>query len=527
MATRIPFIELNRDKIYLFALYLFVIVLPLANAGISIAVFLLIFSWLISGSFRDKWKKLISLRFPLIFCCIPLVYLMGSLYTDHPEIALKEIIRSLYWIAFPVVISTSRPLHPKEAHRLINLFLFSVTLAALVIAVKLTWPENFHLQNFREASLIDHIPYSYQLAFAIFLLIDKIFIQKLTDVSIGKKILWVAWVLMLTTILLILKSFTGYFFFAGAALAGLLFVILYYPRYRAIVMVILLMLVMAPSVYIYRCIHFFYQVPKFTPENIEWKTHYGKPYHHDFQDKLKENGQYVNLFICHEELREAWNQRSAIPYDSVWNGQDSIKWVIHRYMTSLGLRKDRDGIHQLTEQDIRNIEKGLGNHIYQNYRLGIYPRIYETIWEIDGYLQTGDPNRKSFAQRIEMYRVSWAAIKKSPMIGYGTGDAATALVEQARLQGSRMDPGEFRSPHNQYLGYLIKFGLLGTFFIFAALWLPFIYWKAYRTFPIFVLFAGLWFANFGEGNLESFIGINFFGIFYCLYLWAMPDRFNH
>lgn len=523
MSQWINFFHKHSDRVYLFALFFFVTALPLSNAAISLAILPLALSWFFSGNLHVKWQRLKQARTPLYFAIIPLVYGFGCLYTQHPEQALQEWIRSLYWLAFPIVLFCSRQLTDSESQRLVNGFVGAVSLAAVVIGVKLLWPSRFHLDNFRDASLIDHIPYSYLLSFAIFLLVERLLFRKLTNVSTWRILGAGALVLFLSCILMMLKSFTGYFFFAGALLTCLIFAYQMYPKWRLAVGLGMALVFFVPTIYLWSCINRYYHVEEFQPETIEWKTPSGNPYEHDFQNKMKENGAYVHLFICHEELRKGWNQRSKIHYDSVWNGKDSIKWVIHRYMTSKGLRKDQVGLQQLTEKDIRNIELGMANVVYEQYATGIYPRVYETIWEVDQYLLTGDPNRKSFAQRIEMVRVAWSAICKSPWFGYGSGDAKATLAQEAVLIHSKMDPEAFQSAHNQYLAYLLKFGFVGTLIIIGVLFYPIFRHRAYRIRPLMVLFSGLLLANFGEGNFETFIGVNFFGLFYCLFLWNMAD----
>src|SRR5690606_36904744 len=118
----------------------------------------------------------------------------------------------------------------------------------------------------------------------------------------------------------------------------------------------------------------------------------------------------VYVYINENELRNEWNKRSSVKYDDDLNGFPLGSTLI-RYLASRGYRKDSVGVNKLTVEDIEMIERGVTNYKFKNHILSLYPRIYETIWEIDQYLRTSDPDDKTLAQRIEFAKASFIIIK--------------------------------------------------------------------------------------------------------------------
>jgi len=508
-------------RVYLFALIFYTASLPLFDAGISLGILVLIISWLFLGSFHMKWNHLKTDRLPWLLASIVLVYVAGFWVTEDLPRATRELIRSLYWLAFPVILSTAPVLTSKQIRLILFSFLSALLLSAGITLYNLMRADPTDTFRFRQASLIDHIPLAYMLSWAFWLILYQVFFGFASQWSWFKRLLALLTAGLFLLVLILQKAFTGYIFFVGASLAALVFFLkLIHQKWIKYLLLLCCVLALGlPPVYVVNCVQKFYRVTEYDPASIPLYTASGNPYSHYFADKSKENGNYVQLFVCHNELREAWNQRSPMPFDTVWNGKDSLSWVLLRYMTSLGLRKDKEGMAALSDQDIANVERGIPNPVYLNYKKSIYPRIYETIWEIDQYRFNHTANDKSFAQRVELFRLGLYVISESPWLGAGTGNQQVAYKRIAEKQKSRLQPERLGSPHNQYLAYLIKFGIIGTVWILFAIFWPFYKRKGYQNFSFSTFMAGFLFANLGESNFETFIGMNFFGLFYCLMLW--------
>lgn len=123
------------------------------------------------------------------------------------------------------------------------------------------------------------------------------------------------------------------------------------------------------------------------------------------------------------------------------------------------------------------------------------------------------PKEGSVLPRLLLWQESVEAIKEKPLFGWGTGAERERLhPAQYGLDKLQGDP----HPHNQWLLYGIRFGLVG---ILALGWLFFVGFKfAYRTRN--GLLAMLMFLTFcfslTDRNLDWKIGIIFFGLMYGL-----------
>ena len=90
--------------------------------------------------------------------------------------------------------------------------------------------------------------------------------------------------------------------------------------------------------------------------------------------------------------------------------------------------------------------------------------------------------------------------------------------------GSRLAVENQGPSHNQYLNYLVKFGVAGFLIIVAALLLP-LFREGHRRNLLFWMFlVSMAFANLGDANLETHMGLSFFCFFYCLFLWHSPPE---
>jgi hypothetical protein len=291
-------------------------------------------------------------------------------------------------------------------------------------------------------------------------------------------------------------------------------------HWKSFAIVMLPLMILGGFAYLGWCIHHFYDTDKIDFNHLPEKTVNGRPYRHDLNDKTLENGHYVGLFLCEEELQKGWEQRSSLGYHD--NGQNGfpVYSTLIRYLTSKGLTKDSVGMSKLQAEDIASIEKGVANYIYNKRFLSIYPRIYQTIWEMDIYLKTGDPNMKSLAKRIEFEKAAFTIIKEQPLFGVGTGNWKQAFADAYHKNKSLLDAEEYASAHNQYLNYLVKFGILGFLWIMFAWITPLFLTKRNHYYPAVILVLVLAISNFSDSNLEAHMGISFFIFFYSLFLFS-------
>ena len=283
-----------------------------------------------------------------------------------------------------------------------------------------------------------------------------------------------------------------------------------------------------PVVYVGSVIYKFYDI-KYdrSSVNVDELTSLGHKYEFDFNRKFKENGYYVYWYICPEELEQAWNSRSSIDYNGINDKGYSISITLIRYLTSKGLKKDANGVNQLTGRDIKNIEEGIANYIYDTSVFSVYPRVYETIWELDRYLLTGNPNNKSLSQRIEYTKAALFIIKEHFWFGVGTGNSLYEYRETYKKMNSSLDEKNFRVAHNQYLSYMSKYGMTGFLYIMFILIFVVRKKRQQKNELLLIFFVYMLIANLGDSNWETHIGLSFFLFFFSLFLWNSPESLSY
>lgn len=454
------------------------------------------------------------------------VYLLGMTITEDVPFALYELKKVVFWVVLPLAFYISPTLIPKRFYNVLIVFGLAVFTATIVAIIRILFKEYFQINGFRDITLISHIRFSFQVLLSIiiatYFLISgsKIFSFKHSNILLLIFMIW------MVGFLIILKSITGIIAFIGTAVVLLFLFIIRIQNKRIMVAVIffLVFIISAPVFYVAKVWKDFYNTEEVNTEEVDKFTASGNPYYFDFSSQEKENGNWVRLYLCERELRNEWNKKSRMKYDSLDAKGYSYSSTLIRYLTSKGLRKDSIGINSLTKDDIRAIENGIANYIYWDKGISIYPRIYETIWEIDRYRTTGDPNYQSFSQRIEFVKASLLLIKKNPWFGIGTGNWKIKYAEIYDEMNSKLIRENQGPSHNQYLNYMVKFGIIGFIYIFSVLLIP-VFRENHRYNLLFWLFiVAIGIVNFGDSNLETHMGLSFICFFYCLFLWHTPEK---
>ncbi len=507
-----------QENVFFAALLLNAAVFPFSEALISISAGLLLLQALLLRSWNHPSVKLRSRKILFFPMSVFLVYILGTFFTKDFSLAIYELNKMIFWLAIPLAVFLSPGLPPKKIHSVFIVFISAVLVSSIVVTGRLVLYDSLHLSEFRKFSIISHIRYSIQVGFAVILLTWFLF-QKKSRPKISASWL-IALITWLVLFLLLLKSLVGVLAFLGT---GVIFLIYYAlaienRKIKMPLIAIIVALLVFPFFYIGHVMSDFYNFKNIDPENIELKTPSGNYYLHDFNEQVRENGYLVNIYICEEELREEWNKRSTVKYDDELNGYPLGSTLI-RYLTSLGYRKDSTGVCMLTEEDIRLIEKGATNYRFKNHFFSLYPRIYETIWEIDNYIRTGDPNDKTLAQRIEFIKASLVLIKNNSVWGIGTGNWVSEYNDVYIEMNTNLSPENWSPSHNQYLNYIVKFGFAGFLWIMFAIILPVFLLGNRRNFILIFFLILMAFANLGDANLETHTGLSFFIFFYSILLW--------
>lgn len=509
-----------KDIFFYTSLFLFAVSLPLAEFMVSISTGLLLVSWLLTGNFTHKWEQLKRKPAALLLISIFLVYVLGLFFTHDRALGIYELRKTIFILIVPLCISTGPKINYSLFRKIVFTFLVTLNIATVIAIVRLFLRTRFGIHDIWEILFVSHIGFTFQLLLGAAILIYELY----TNASITKnlRILMIADIVYLIAFLFILKALTGIVTFAILLFIHLVFIIrkIRNRRWKLLAGITLPLLILAGFGYIGWSIHRFYDTEQVNLSQLPEKTPNGHPYQHDISNKLLENGHYVGLYVCVEEMKKSWEQRSSVAYDAKDANGFPVYATLIRYLTSKGLTKDSVGVSKLTDEDIGYIEKGIANHIYTKRFMSLYPRIYQTIWELDVYFKTGDPNMKSLAKRIEFEKAALTIIRQHPLFGVGTGNWKQAFADAYEKNKSQLNPGEYASAHNQYLNYLVKFGIAGFLWIMFAWAYPLFLTRKHRFYPALMLVLIVGISNFSDSNLEAHMGISFFIFFYSFFLFS-------
>ncbi len=520
MNFRIPREELH-NGIYVFALAVLVCCLPLSRYVLSISQFILAFNWLAEGEFRQKATILRRKPAVLVFISVSLIYLAGTLYSDNIPAALTKVKNTVPLVLIPLVISTSRPLSPKNVSRLFFLYTLAVSVAAIICISNYLLDPAAADRNFRKLSLfIPHIRFSLLIIMAIFILLYLVFFKPF-PIRRPLQAAFVTEAFFLAAFLFMLRSFAGILIFFLCLTLFLAQTSLLKGRKirgRAIVSVLLALNFAAVFLVVFVYYKNFHP-PSVDPALLDEKTVNGTRYEHNFSDKTMENGYYVNLYVCEPELSKSWNARSKIKYDSTDQRAQPVATTIKRYLTSKGLRKDSVSLSQLGDEEIQAIEKGRANYAFKA-KPGFSQRLYETLWEIHIWRNTGYVKQHSFGQRIVYLQTAWELIRNNPLTGVGSGDVQGLMMQITRKNRHDVEGRWKGEPHNQFAFFLMAFGIPAFIWIMFSWTYPVLVSRSYR-YLLFNLFAvTVLVSMLVLDTIESYDNMVFFAFFYSLFVFG-------
>ena len=506
------------DNWFFVSLTGFAIVLPFSQALVSIFGGVVLFTALAEDNWSNKFKRFKENRILLFVPVIYGIYLLSAFLsaTDINQ-SLYDLKKNLFFLVLPLAFLFGKNITAAQKRFLFYVFALAVFISTIVAVVHWMFLSGEVGFEVHKASLISHIRFSFQLILVFWFFV--IFIQKNYKKTSGTALRFsVLAAAYFISFLLFQQSLTGIIALITSALFYIFYLIFQVSFKKRIILLILAVFIISlPVAYVSWIVIKFYTIEEVNRETIDLKTKHGNLYQHDFDNPVVENGRYVYLYISRKEAREEWNKLSEIKYDSIVNGYPLSATLI-RYLTSKGLRKDAEGVKALNQQDIRNIENGMANVIYQKKKFSLYPRIYQTVWEYYIYSKTGFANHQSFSQRIEFAKAAITIIKQNLWFGVGTANWKEEFIKSYKANKSQLSEDLYASSHNQYLNYMVKFGVVGFLIIMFCLIFPVIKTKRYRDnlFLLFLVF--LFFVNFADSNFESHMGGSFFVFFYCIFI---------
>lgn len=496
------------DFIMFLILCLLVIGLPTSRGLVSITQGLLAVNWLAGRDFKMKLQRFLANKPAVYLVSVFFIYVIGLLWTEDLAYGVGNVLKDkLPFLSMIFVVSSSRMIPAERIKTLFVLFSLAVLFSTLVGFI--TYLTGSHVDARELSPFILHVHLSMMIVLTVFLF--PWVCKKMSKRWYYLSVLVSCWLIFF---LFIMSTLTGIL----ALLAAGLFVLLrfvvqkpVFPRiaFASILLVALVLVSVHVSLTILKPLNLAIDPD---PASLNELTAEGNYYSHNFDDNLRENGHLVYIFISDDELRKAWNNRSSFDYDSLDKAGNEIRYTLYRYLSSMGLRKDKAGLDLISQEEVEAIERGVVNYLHLNWP-GLYTRLHQTLWEFQEYQRTGNPGGHSFTQRIELWKATVMAIKERPVLGWGTGDVLHAIDYGLTSMDSKLEDHGLRHPHNQFLHILVMLGITGLIVIFTLLFLFVKTSEAYRFLPFNIFLVIIFISMLGNSPLDSQMSLNFFLFF--------------
>jgi len=505
------------DTLYITGLCMLLISLPIFNVGMSVSLFWVSGVWLIDFLNdivveKDPWRKFRrfwSHKWAVLLTSILLLHAVGMIHTEDVTYGMRDLrIKSPLFI-IPFVLS-SFPLISDRAHKiLIGFFMAAVTFSAFTnLMVYWGWVDreltDIRLISKSFISRISHIRLSLMCALAISICGYQIRHRR-------KILIYLACAAINLYFIWVIESITGFGVLIFALVVYFITWSIKNCKHRlakfsllgsfAIIAVGITFLVVSYNQY-------HETASQLDLNNLPTHTTGGEAYDHNLGNSQIENGHYVWLFVAWDELRVTWDTRSEIGLDKIDGRGQPIYGTLIRYMTSLGLNKDAQGVAALSDADVALIESGVSS-ILEGKRHGIRGRLDKIFLEIDLYSNSGDPSGHSLTQRLEFWRAGIHTFKKNWAVGVGTGDIGITLDQSYHEINTKLQEGSRFRIHNQYFSFAVAFGIFGFLWIVWVLIYPIR--KGYLANFIFFMFYVMALTSFlTEDTIESQAGVGYF-----------------
>ena len=534
---------------YLAGLILIGIFLPTSKFGLSVSQFYLIALWFLLGlnmrainkmfpekpfinriisriavSFKGIWHNIktrfndfIHNKIAVVMVSMYLLHFIGLIYTSDFQYAFKDLRIKLPILVFPLILSSMKPLNKKQFDAVIWFFIGSVFFVTVLGAIK------FFRRDFvdvRELSVfVSHIRVSLCMVFSIFILgyyLIKRNYSIIVKIAIVFLITWFLWQIT------IWESFISVLIIAALCVVLALYFIFKSKNIAVKISTFIVVAILASLMIFvpYRIISDYNNPDEVIVEQLDTHTKLGNEYVFDTITFGIEDGRYIGLYISKAEMLDAWNKRSEL---KITNEYDEGYHRLVRYLTSKDLRKDAEGVNQLLESDVTNIENGIANYNYIE-NPGIKTRIMKILVAYNNYSANGDANGSSVFQRIEFIKASLGIIKDNVIFGVGTGDIVDAFADYYEETNSKLRPEyRFRS-HNQYLAITVAFGIVGLLWFLFSMFYPYFSDKKNRNYIYFVFLFIIALSMFTEDTIETQIGVTLFAFFNSFLVFCRDEK---
>ena len=326
------------------------------------------------------------------------------------------------------------------------------------------------------------------------------------------------------TYLFLLNSITGYVLLFILFIYNSIYLFLKLKTKKSKLKVLLIFFIVASSIgsYIGILVIDFYTTDKVIYNQLPKTTINGNPYTQDMDDLRHENGHYLYLNFCEEELQKEWNNRSSIAYSGLDKRHQHISQTLTRYLSSKNSAKDSIGVWSLGLKEIQLIENGCANFLYAN-KFSLKARVFIILWQLDNYLYDNFANRQTISQRFVYFKVAFALIKIHFWTGVGPGDVLDESKKHIALSHAGLNQEYSSRVHNQFLVEFVGLGIFGFIGFIFIIFYPFFKNKMWKDYLLVAFYLIVISAFFSDNLFESQLGITFFAYFYSLLFFKQNE----
>jgi hypothetical protein len=509
------------SALYLAGLSLMIISLPHSRFSLSVAQFILVGNWLLEGNYRKKITELFTNKPALILVSLFLLHFAGLLWTSDMDYALRDLRIKLPLLALPVIFATTRPPDCKKTDLIIVLYIAAVIVASFISFGILIFG---NITDIRQISpFISHIRLSLNICLAIFF--SGYFVFNENSYFNRFKPAFVIAMAWLIAFIFLSQSGTGMYVMFITAFVLLVIGLLRIrnSRYKAVIAGSFLVILVSIGSYLFITVRNYLIVDNGKLRHVEMFTANGNPYVHDTVNTFIENGSYIGLYVCENELRQSWNTRSHFGFDGKDTKGHELKATLIRYLNSKGLKKDAAGLTSLSDQDIKNIEQGYANFYYAK-KISLNAGIYKLLWEYQTLKHSYNPGGLSVGQRFEYWKAASGIISKYFWTGVGTGDLDNAFKARYIEMNSQLAPEFQHRSHNQFLAIFIAFGVFGFLWFMVTMIYPPLKLRKFHDFRFLVFFIIMVLSMLVEDTLETQQGVTLYAFFTSFLLFVSKER---
>ena len=477
---------------------------------------LLFANWLAEWNWREKFAGFKENRLLHAVLAMAAVHLLWMAGTENLLYGLYDLQKKLPLLGIPLVVLTTRPLTRRESQTVGFCYLGTVLTVSVIGLVRYLTIEDLPYRDI--IPYISHIRFGLHICFSVILLAYMTLKSGTVEIfpRVSRRLLRIVAAtagLWLTAYLLLMHAYTGIIILLVLCLV---LPIAYRHRIdrkirRATLAVgITLWLTAGLATAYYH--HEYYTLQPLSIQPTVAVTANGNPYTHG-DDGMVENGNYVSRYICEQELRSEWSKRSDYPIDSLTPVGYPVYPALVRYLNALGTTKDSAGMALLQPADVQAIEQGIANPVYN--QKGARKLFYVLFYEHENYRCFHRVRDFSTLQRIELWKHGWQVFRAHPLFGVGTGDGVDSLQQSLRESDSPLADSGMHL-HNQFLTFLVAFGLVGFLLIAFAFILAVVKSRSCRSI-LFTAWMCITLLSFlSDDTMETLAGITFVALGYSL-----------